>query len=69
MAARWPPLIAGLKIESVSRLSACPGALAQRVESKRADGCVLVVLEPELDGELHPRCNIPKRLERRERGG
>jgi hypothetical protein len=34
VAARWPPLIVGLKIESVSRLSACPGALAQRVVSK-----------------------------------
>ncbi len=31
VATRWPLLIVGLKIESVSRLSACPGALAQRV--------------------------------------
>jgi hypothetical protein len=34
VAARWPPLIVGLKIEIISRLSACPGAPAQRVESK-----------------------------------
>ncbi len=32
--ASWPSSAVGLKIESVLRLSACPGALAQRVVSK-----------------------------------
>ena len=31
VAARWPPLIVGLKIESVSRIGCLSGALAQRV--------------------------------------
>ncbi len=37
VAARWPLPLVGLKIESVSRLSACPAALAQRGESKIID--------------------------------
>ena len=37
VAASWPSSAVGLKIESVLRLSACPGALAQRKISYIAD--------------------------------